>query len=66
MTKHDEAESLITPQEAAKIIGVSVRTLQGWRTDWGEYVPLPYYRLGRVIRYKREDIDNFLKRSRHE
>jgi len=46
--------------ETAPILGVTVRCLQNWRAlKWGP----PYYKVGRLVRYKRSDIDAFLARQ---
>jgi excisionase family DNA binding protein len=52
----------LSTQAAAKRLGVTTRTLYRF-IDLGE---LPGYRLGRVIRLKRVDVDAFIERSRIE
>ena len=43
-------------KEVAKLIGVTTRTIQNYR-DQGM---LPFSQIGRVIRYRAEDIQDFL------
>lgn len=50
--------TLLTPEQAAERMGLRPQTLAVWRTT-GRY-GLPYVRVGRLIRYKPEDIDTFL------
>jgi len=57
----DEIEWLST-QEAARRLGVTPRTLYRF-IDQGD---LPAYRLGRVIRLKKADVDAFIEASRIE
>ena len=45
----DSEDTLLKEKEAAKILAVSVRTLQAWRTN--NSGP-PFVRLGRAIRYR--------------
>jgi len=55
----EEIEWLST-QEAARRLGVTARTLYRF-IDVGD---LPGYRLGRVIRLKASDVDEFIESSR--
>ena len=48
---------LLTPQQAAKDLGVSPGTLSVWRST-GRY-PLPFVKVGRSVRYRQSDIDTF-------
>ncbi|MFM0041642.1 helix-turn-helix domain-containing protein [Paraburkholderia sediminicola] len=48
----------LTPEQAAEILGVSPYTLSNWRV--GKRQPLPYVKLGRLVRYRRADIEAFL------
>lgn len=48
-----DQESLVSETEAARLLDVSVRTLQAWRAqDAGP----PYVRVGRLIRYVRASL----------
>jgi predicted site-specific integrase-resolvase len=49
---------LLTPKETAEILGVTVGTLQIWRTT--RRYPLNYIKSGRLIRYRSEDIQAFI------
>ena len=50
--------NLLTPAEAGAILGVTVGTLQIWRTT--RRYPLPYVKSGRLVRYKAEDVQAFI------
>lgn len=52
-------EKLITPEEAAEYSGVDVKTLAVWRCK-GRY-NLPYYKIGRLIKYKMSDLVNWVE-----
>lgn len=52
----------LSTQDAAKRLGITPRTLYRF-IDQGE---LPAYRLGRVIRLKQADVDQFIEASRIE
>lgn len=56
-TLHDEA--LLNTKEVATWIGVSVRTIEGWRRDAPDRLP-PHLGLGRTIRYRVRDVRAFL------
>ena len=49
---------LLTREEAAAYLGVEAQTLAVWRTT-GRY-SLPSVKVGRLIRYRRSDLDAFL------
>ncbi len=53
-------EPLLTDDEAAHLLALSVATLKKWRRI--RRGPR-YYRLGSAIRYRREDLESFLSGS---
>jgi len=55
---------LLTEQEAAKILAVSPRTLATWRSV-GRY-RLRFVKVGRSVRYRLEDIEDFIERRSRE
>ena len=50
-------ELLSTP-EAAAYIGAKAHSLEVWRAS-GRY-PIPYVKVGRLVRYRRGDLDTWL------
>src|SRR5689334_11321449 len=52
-----QIESLMTEQEAAAILRVTVKTLQGWRYRGGGP---PFIKIGRCVRYRRRDLEIFV------
>lgn len=48
------ATPALTPEEAAKLLGVKPATLAVWRST-GRYA-VPYYKVGRNVRYSREEL----------
>ena len=51
---------LLAPLDAASVLGVREQTLAVWRST-GRY-GLPFVRVGRRIKYREQDIENWLKR----
>lgn len=51
--------NLISPEEAAAMLGVTVGTLQVWRST--NRYPLKYVKAGRLVRYRLEDIQLFIE-----
>jgi len=49
---------LYSPEQAAAYLGLSKNTLAVWRCL--QRYPLTYIRVGRRIKYRREDLDAFL------
>jgi excisionase family DNA binding protein len=55
-------KELMSIREASGLLGVAETTLR----DWLYQKRLPFYRLGRAIRLKKEDIVKFREESRVE
>jgi len=55
--------NLISPNEAAKQLGISTKTLDNWRSS-GKY-KLQFVEIGWLVRYKQNDIDNFIHNNTH-
>ena len=51
--------TLLTPSEAAAILGVSVGTLQVWRCT--KRYPLPFVKIGRKAMYQVEAVQAFIE-----
>lgn len=52
-------QDLLTPTETAEYLGgMSVDTLAVWRAT--KRYPLPYLKVGRLVRYRKLDLDVFL------
>lgn len=49
---------LLSASEVADLLGVSISTLAIWRCT--KRYPLPYLKVGRLVRYRRADVDQFL------
>jgi excisionase family DNA binding protein len=52
-------DPLLTEQQAAEVLGVKPTTLQVWRCN-GRYA-LPYVKVGRLVRYRRSSVEQFLQ-----
>lgn len=52
-------DPLLDDKAAAKVIDVSPGTLPVWRST-GRY-NLPFIKIGRKVRYRRSDLDNWLQ-----
>lgn len=50
---------LLTPDQAASLLGLSVETLNVWRCT--KRYKLPYVKTGRLVRYKLSDIEAFIE-----
>lgn len=55
LSNHDP---LRTEAEAAEALGVKATTLQIWRCT--KRYPLPYIKVGRLVRYRQSALDAFL------
>lgn len=57
MSNH-ENHKLLTPNEVSAHLGIDIETLNIWRCT-GRY-NLPYIKVGRLVRYRKEDIEAFI------
>ena len=65
MEFHENMETntdLMDPSETSQLISVAQGTLAVWRST-GRY-DLPYVKVGRLVRYRRTDIEAWLNRRR--
>ena len=58
MTGH----KLLTPRDVSDLLGITIHTLAVWRCE--QRYNLPYIKAGRLVRYRREDVDEFIERQR--
>lgn len=58
-----QAQNLITPDQAADHLNVSVRSLAKWRST-GEN-NIPYSKIGRCVRYRLSDLDAYIAKHSH-
>lgn len=49
---------LMTPEEVAEYLSVSVETLNVWRCT--KRYNLPYIKAGRLVRYREQDLETFV------
>jgi predicted site-specific integrase-resolvase len=56
-------DELLAPSLTAKILNVAVGTLAVWRCT-GRY-DLPFYKVGKSVKYRRSDVERFLRVRRH-
>jgi excisionase family DNA binding protein len=52
---------LLTPEEVSDLTGLSVETLAQWRSQKKHF---PFIKLGRLVRYDREDVDRYFETCR--
>lgn len=52
-------QRLLNPNEVAEILGVKIETLNYWRCT--KRYDLPYVKVGRLAKYRPEDINEFIK-----
>lgn len=58
MTTQTALNPLRTEVESAQFLGVKPTTLQIWRCT--KRYPLPYIKVGRLVRYRQSDLEAFL------
>jgi hypothetical protein len=56
------AETLVPPTDAARLLGTTVAHLEAGRLR--NTLDLPFYKLGKLVRYKLSDLEAFRERHR--
>lgn len=56
-----EQQNLITPEQAAEYLGVSVRSLNKWRST--KTVNIPYKKISKCVRYSVPELDAYLSQN---
>jgi len=56
------AEKFLTAPEVASILSVKQSTVY----QWAKLGEIPHYRLGRVVRFKRKDLEAWIEKHREE
>jgi excisionase family DNA binding protein len=58
---------LLSPEELAELLGISVRSIYN-RTAKASKIkfPIPYLRVGKLLRFHVRDVDNFLNNSKQK
>jgi excisionase family DNA binding protein len=52
---------LLTPEDVSELTGLSVETLAQWRSQKKH---LPFLKVGRLVRYDREEVDRYFETCR--
>lgn len=61
MNTNTTLAKLLTPAEAANLLGVKVQTLALWRS--AKRHKLPFVKVGSAVRYKRADLEAWVARN---
>jgi len=59
-----EPAELLDETDAADALGVMPRTLQAWRYSQNAVAGPAWVKLGRAVRYRREDLNNWIEENR--
>ena len=52
------APEYLSPRQVSQLPGIPIKTLEAWR---GVRKDLPYYKVGRGVRYKIQDVREFIE-----
>lgn len=56
----EQLDPLSSPQKVNEVTGIPVNTLAYWRCE-GTHIP--FVKMGRVVRYKREDVLDYIEKN---
>jgi excisionase family DNA binding protein len=54
------SNKLLTPQQVGELLGLPARSIRDYAKQWG----IPCYRIGRTVRYRARDIENFIEKRK--
>jgi excisionase family DNA binding protein len=57
------SNQLLTRKQAASLLGCKENTLAVWATN--KRYNLPFYKIGRLVKYKIGDLENFIIKNQH-
>ncbi len=57
-------DQLLTRKKAAEFLGCKENTLAVWATN--KRYNLPYYKIGRLVKYKISDLENFITKNQKD
>ena len=57
------SEQLLLPSETADRLRIEEGTLATWRSTRSQ--PLPYVKIGAAVRYRAQDVDQFITKRLH-
>ena len=55
-------QSLLTPQDLAEYLNISIETIYSWTS----MKQIPYYKVGRLVRFDLDEIDKWLAGRKQE
>ena len=58
-------ETLISPEKASEILGVTEKSLANSRYT-GTGLQVPYIKLGKIIRYKESELETYIEANTHQ
>ena len=64
MQESPHTEQLLNRKEAADYLGIKEHTLCVWASE--SRYDLPYVKVGRLVKYRREDVDRFISENRFD
>lgn len=56
-TTQHTSDPLLTPDEVARLLGVSINTLNAWRV---QRINLNFVKVGKLARYRASDVQQFI------
>jgi len=62
MVKALENKKYLSPKDLAEYLGISLRTVYLWTS----LRQIPFYRLGRLVRYSQKEIESWMKNKKIE
>lgn len=59
------ASEWMSTEELSEITGHARATIEGWRNTGRKNSGPPYYKFGRLVRFKRSEVEAWLEKCRH-
>ena len=64
MDSNENEKEFLNETEVAKLLCISVDTIRGWRKTKYRAANLPFVKIGKLVRYKRSDLEEYINKNR--
>ena len=64
MDSNESKKEFLNEAEVAELLNISIDTLRGWRKTKNRAASLPFVKIGKLVRYKRSDLEEYINKNR--
>ena len=64
MDSNEKEKEFLNETEVANLLCISVDTLRGWRKTKNRVASLPFVKIGKLVRYRRADLEEYINKNK--